>query len=161
VNQVRRREGRDGRFSIYHMAAEERSMEKLNIMVTDDQKSIRESLKVILEDEFNVQEAESGYEALEALRKGETELVILDILMPGMDGLETLKQIKELNVNIEVCMLTSINDASAAAKAAELGAFDYITKPFDVQKVRNTAMNMVRILKGRGHFDGPTSHRLN
>jgi two-component system, response regulator, stage 0 sporulation protein F len=127
----------------------EESMEKLSVVVTDDMRGIRESLKLILEDEFDIREAQSGYEALEILKAGEITLVILDILMPGMDGLETLRRIKAMNAQVEVCMVTSVADTNSIKEATELGAFDYIVKPFDVTRVRATLLKMEQVVRSR------------
>lgn len=136
-------------------------MEKLNIMVADDLRGIRESLKVIFQDDFNIHEAESGYQALETLKTHDIPLVILDILMPGLDGLETLKRIKTLNSAVEVCMLSSISDQRTVAEATQLGAFDFITKPFDVERIRATMLNMERIIRNRRRHDPSRDIILN
>ncbi|NTV52078.1 MAG: response regulator [Candidatus Firestonebacteria bacterium] len=136
-------------------------MQKNNIMVTDDARGIRESIKVIFEDHFNVQEASSGDEALEKLKTGQIFLVILDVLMPGMDGIETLEKIKAMNADVEVCMLTSVNDYQVISRVKELGAYDYVTKPFDVERIRNTILDMESRLKSRGLIPPPGFEKLN
>jgi len=136
-------------------------MGKTNIMVTDDARGIRESIKVIFEDQFNVQEASSGDEALEKLKNGQTYLVILDVLMPGMDGIETLEKIKAMNADVEVCILTSVSDFKIINRVKELGAFDFITKPFDVERIRAIILEMENRLKMRGILPGPEFEKLN
>jgi two-component system response regulator (stage 0 sporulation protein F) len=136
-------------------------MQKTNIMVTDDARGIRESIKVIFEDDFNVQEASSGYEALEKLKSGQTLLVLLDVLMPGMDGIETLEKIKAMNANVEVCILTSINDHQVINRVKALGAYAFITKPFDVEHIRATVLDMENRIKSRGLIPPPGFEKMN
>jgi two-component system, response regulator, stage 0 sporulation protein F len=136
-------------------------MQKTNIMVTDDARGIRESIKVIFEDHYNVQEASSGDEALEKLKGGQTYLVILDVLMPGMDGIETLEKIKAMNADVEVCMLTSVSDYQVIDRVKELGAYAYVTKPFDVERIRATVSDMESRLKERGLIPPPGFEKLN
>jgi len=124
-------------------------MNKMSVLVTDDMKGIRESLKLILEDYFIIREAESGDQALECLKKDEVALVLLDVLMPGMDGIETLRRIKEIRADVEVCMLTSVSDTETVAAATQLGAFDYIIKPFDIDRVRDTVWKMEQVVRSR------------
>ena len=136
-------------------------MQKTNIMVTDDVRGIRESIKVIFEDQFNVEEASSGVEALEKLKLGKTYLVILDVLMPGMDGIETLEKIKALNADVEVCIMTSVSDFKMISRAKELGAFDYVTKPFDVERIRTIVAAMEKRLRTRGVLPSQGFEKLN
>jgi DNA-binding response OmpR family regulator len=136
-------------------------MQKNSIMVTDDARGIRESIKVIFEDQFNVQEASSGNEALEKLKNGQIFMVILDVLMPGMDGIETLEKIKAMNADVEVCMLTSVSDYKVINRVKELGAFDYVTKPFDVEHIRAKVFEMESRLKSRGLIPPPGFEKLN
>lgn len=136
-------------------------MQKTNIMVTDDARGIRESIKVIFEDEFNVQEASSGDEALEKLKGGQIYLVLLDVLMPGMDGIETLEKIKAMNADVEVCILTSVNDYQIINRVKALGAYAFITKPFDVEHIRATVLDMEHRIKSRGLIPPPGFEKMN
>jgi two-component system nitrogen regulation response regulator NtrX len=102
----------------------------------DDEKDIRISLTGILEDEgYQVVTAASGAEALEKLREDLADLVLLDIWMPGMDGLETLEKIKNLLPNITVIMISGHGTIETAVRATKLGAFDFIEKPLSLDKV--------------------------
>ncbi len=136
-------------------------MSKTSVMITDDARSIRESIKMLLEDDFTVEEAASGVETLEKLQQGETYMVFLDVLMPGMDGIETLEKIKAFNQNVEVCMLSAVNDRTVVDRVKALGAFDYITKPFDVDRIRITLENMRRHLQTRGILPSDGKNVLN
>ncbi|MDD5687856.1 MAG: sigma-54 dependent transcriptional regulator [Elusimicrobia bacterium] len=110
---------------------------KSTILVVDDDLSVIESYKILLEDKYNVLIANDGTKALEILQKESVNLVLLDILMPGMDGLETLKKIKEDN-EVEVIMITAVRTVRTAIQAVKLGAYDYITKPFDIDDLLAT-----------------------
>ena len=102
------------------------------ILVVDDEKPMRESLSDWLkEDGYNVGLAASGHEAVDMARKERWEVILLDLKMPGMDGLATLKKLKEVRPDAEVVMMTAYATVDTAVHAMKEGAFDYLVKPFD------------------------------
>ncbi|MDI6731395.1 MAG: sigma-54 dependent transcriptional regulator [Candidatus Margulisbacteria bacterium] len=105
------------------------------ILVVDDELSIRESFSLILTGLYQVQTAASGEAALKIISGQKFDLAFLDIRMPGLDGLETLKKIKEIDPNLEIIMVTAVNDMRKASEAIKLGARDYVIKPFDVNQI--------------------------
>lgn len=106
------------------------------ILITDDEKSIRNALREILEYEsYNVLEAECGTDALGIIRDQNIDLVILDIKMKGMDGIETLEKIKEIKPDIPVLMISGHGNIQIAVEATKLGAFDFIEKPPDLNRL--------------------------
>jgi two-component system response regulator AtoC len=107
--------------------------EKERIMVVDDEPSIRKYLQTLLEvDGYSVQTLSSGMEALEHITAGENpDYIILDILMPELNGLETLKRLLQANRHLNVIMLSCTNEVGTVVEAIRLGAQDYITKPFE------------------------------
>lgn len=104
---------------------------KQTILIVDDEQPTVDSLELLLGETFNLVVVRSGEEALECIKSKTIDLVFLDITLLGMDGLETLKRIKQFDENIEVVMLTADEKAKTAMRAIELGAFHYITKPYD------------------------------
>ncbi|MBI2347090.1 MAG: sigma-54-dependent Fis family transcriptional regulator [Deltaproteobacteria bacterium] len=106
------------------------------MLVVDDETGVRESIRLIFGKDFRLCEAKSSEEAVRRIRDERPEVVLLDILMPGCNGLDTLKQIKTLHPAGQVIMLTALNTARTAFTAKESGAFDYVTKPFDVDELR-------------------------
>src|ERR1700727_3551182 len=106
---------------------------KEKIMVVDDEPSIRKYLQTLLEvDGFEVETVSSGKEALERVGKGDRpEFIILDVLMPEMDGLETLRQLMQLDRSLNVIMLSCTNEVTTVVEAIRVGALDYLTKPFE------------------------------
>ncbi len=110
----------------------------LRILVVDDQSSVRELLRAVLEsDGHEVEDAADGRSAIEALKGGFHDLVIMDIRMPGLDGVETLARMKETAPATGVIMMTAYASVETAVKAMKLGAFDYVTKPIDIGEVRS------------------------
>jgi two-component system, NtrC family, nitrogen regulation response regulator NtrX len=120
-----------------------------SILIVDDEPSIVQSLKGLLVDEgFDVMTAPNGYEALKIIETESPDLVLLDIWMPGIDGLETLKEIKANNPFIQVIIITGHGNVETAVKATKLGAFDLIEKPLSIDKVIvgiNNALNFRRL----------------
>jgi len=110
-------------------------MERRRILVVDDEPAVRESLRMVLKDRFDVAQAASGTEALAMIDHGPVDVVLLDILMPELDGLEVLEQLKQRSVDLPVIMLTATKTVKTAVTAMKLGACDYITKPFDVDEL--------------------------
>jgi two-component system nitrogen regulation response regulator NtrX len=107
-----------------------------SILIVDDEASIVQSLTGLLNDEgFEVMSASNGYEALKIIEAESPDLVLLDIWMPGMDGIETLKEIKKTNSQIQVIIITGHGTVETAVKATKLGAFDLIEKPLSIDKV--------------------------
>ncbi len=111
-------------------------MNKIVLLIVDDEAGVRESLRLIFCKEFSVCEARSSEEAIRKVKEERPDVILLDILMPGTDGLDTLKQIKADHPAGQVIMLTALNTARTAFAARETGAFDYVTKPFDLNELR-------------------------
>ena len=105
------------------------------ILIVDDELAIRESLRMILKSDYDTVLASSGKEALEVVGDNSLSLILLDVMMPGEDGLKVLEQIREMSAT-PVIMVTALNSVKSAVKAMKLGAFDYITKPFNVDDIR-------------------------
>ncbi len=106
------------------------------ILIVDDEESIRRSLQGILSDEgFSVLQARTGEETLAIVAEEMPGLVLLDIWMPGMDGIETLKRIKESFPQIQVVMISGHGNIELAVKATKFGAFDFIEKPLSLDKI--------------------------
>jgi len=116
---------------------------KPTILVVDDEPGARQSLEVILEDDYQVLTAQSGEEALEIFQKECVDLILLDVHMPEMDGLEVLRRIKEQDEEIDVIMVSALNLARKAVDAIKLGAYDYITKPYEPEDILSTVNRVV------------------
>ena len=103
-----------------------------NILLVDDEPGMLRYIRTLLEvDEYKVETASSGEEAVERVHKGlQPDLVLLDVLMPGIDGLQTLEQLRQLQPSVKVVMLSCVNDTRKVVQAMRLGAHDYLTKPF-------------------------------
>src|SRR2546425_5897258 len=102
------------------------------ILVVDDEAPVREVLTEYFTTEgYAVEGAGSGAEALTAVRGGRADLVLLDVRMPGLDGVQVLRKIREINGDVPVIMVTANEDVSLAKETLKLGAFDYVAKPFD------------------------------
>src|SRR5512143_3282526 len=108
---------------------------RLLVLVVDDDSGLRESLRLILEDEYEVLEVPDGTQALDVVRSCQVDLVLLDIRMPGMDGITVLERMKALDDQIEVILVTAVMEVRSAVAAMKLGAFDYLTKPFEEEEV--------------------------
>ena len=106
----------------------------VNILIVDDEEMLRHLLKSELEQHnYSVDSAENGETAIRKLRDKRSDLVILDIRMPGMDGLEVLKTIREENLTDKVIMLTGVDELKIARDSLQLGANDFLTKPYDIK----------------------------
>jgi len=120
-------------------------MTKENILIIDDEASIRSSLKGILEDEgFLVKTAETGEEGLELLKNQNVDLVLLDIWLPGISGIDVLKSIKTAEENTQVVMISGHGTIETAVTATKLGAHDFLEKPLSLEKVVLTVRNALR-----------------
>lgn len=111
--------------------------EHVRILVVDDNKGARESLEEILEDAFDVECVENGSSALDRITNEAFDIVLLDLVMPKMDGIETLKRIKAYDQSIDVIMVSATDRAQEATDSIRSGAYDYITKPFDAKVIFN------------------------
>ncbi len=105
------------------------------ILIVDDDEGTREALEAILEDDYDVACVADGQVALDKLNREAFDLVLLDLIMPGMDGIETLKRIKAYDKQIDVIMVSATDRAREATAAITSGAYDYITKPFDADAI--------------------------
>lgn len=108
---------------------------KATILVVDDEHGVRQSFYMVLKDEFNVLLAGSGKEAIDIFSKNAVDLILLDILLPDIDGIELLERLKEMDPNTEIIMVTAVKEIQTAVKAIKLGAYEYIIKPFAVDEV--------------------------
>ena len=116
--------------------AKQSKKRKANILVVDDEKSMRESIHMLLREDYNIRLAKSGKEAIEIIKNHSVDLVLLDIRLPEIDGIEILKIIKGIDDSIEVIMVTAVIMVKHAVEAIRHGAYDYITKPFDIDALQ-------------------------
>ena len=115
---------------------------KISILVVDDEESVRDSLNIwFTEDGYRVAGAENASKALAILESDHFDIVLADIKMPGMDGLEMLRRIKALNKESIVIVMTAFATVDTAVKALKDGAFDYVTKPFDPDDLSHLVRN--------------------
>ena len=106
------------------------------ILIVDDEERFRLTLAKLLKvRDLDVTTLGSGPEALEALKQEPYDVIVLDVRMPGMDGIETLAEIKKLNPNIEVIILTGHASVDAAVDIMKLGGYDYLLKPCSVEEL--------------------------
>lgn len=119
------------------------------ILVVDDESFVRKALRKILEAKgFGVSEAATGDEAVASYKKERPDVVILDVRMPGKDGLETLRELRGHDPDASVIMLTAVHDEDAAREALEAGAFEYITKSTDLDYLEMALMTKIAMVGG-------------
>ncbi len=119
-----------------------------SILIVDDERSVRDSLKMILEYErYEISFAEHGEAALRLLASAPVDLVLLDVKMAGMDGLEVLQKIREKNTELPVIMISGHGTIETAVEATKLGAFDFLPKPLDRDKLLVTVRNALNQAK--------------
>lgn len=112
-------------------------MDKKKILIVDDQNGIRVLLVEVFSVEgYNTFQASNGKLALEIVRKESPDLVLLDMKIPGMDGLDILKHIKQIDSSIKVIMMTAYGELDMIKEATDLGALTHFTKPFDIDELR-------------------------
>lgn len=122
---------------------------KGRILVVDDDPAVLNFLERFLTKKFyQVFTAKNGAEATEIVRRESLHLVLLDIRMPVMNGIEVLKEIKQINPKIGVIMITAVQEEETAQEAMKLGADDYICKPFDIEYLENSVLAKIILLTG-------------
>ena len=116
------------------------------ILVVDDEDDVRLFLQDFLQErDLQVDTAASGSEALAKIEKESPEIILLDIMMPGMDGIECLKAIKQKYPRTTVIMITALKDEARIAKAKELGAYNYIIKPFSLGYLESELLKLIGV----------------
>jgi len=116
-----------------------------SILIVDDERGIRETLRGVLEDEgFTVDAVASGEECLKVVSRNSYGCILLDVWLPGIDGLETLKRLREEGNNAAVVMISGHGTIETAVRATKLGAFDFIEKPLSIEKTVLTVRNALR-----------------
>jgi len=121
-------------------------MSKMRILVADDEEGIRESLSLILGDEYDLDFAADGEQTLAKLTQQRFDLVLLDIKMPKRDGLEVMKRLREAHIDAPILMLTAYQSVELAKEAVRLGALNYLPKPFEREQILDAVRG---VLAGR------------
>jgi two-component system nitrogen regulation response regulator NtrX len=118
---------------------------KRRVLVVDDEKGIRDALRQVLEyEEIDVQACASGSEALRSYPEFRPHLVLLDVKMQGMDGLETLRKLRELDPHAQIVMISGHGTIQTAVEATQLGAYDFLEKPLDTDRILLTLRNALQ-----------------
>src|SRR4026209_367845 len=116
-----------------------------SILIVDDERGIRDTLRAVMEDEGFVADAvATGEECLEALGRRAYGCILLDVWLPGIDGLETLQQLREAGADAAVVIISGHGNVETAVRATKLGAFDFIEKPLSIEKTVLTVRNALR-----------------
>jgi two-component system response regulator (stage 0 sporulation protein F) len=124
------------------------------ILIVDDQPGIRRLLmEVLTEEGYAVITASNGYEGLQKAKEIEPALILMDMKMPGMDGIETLRELRKVGQAGNVIMMTAYGELELVNQARELGAYAYITKPFDI-------IALCSMVSSHVHGDNNEQHQL-
>ena len=124
------------------------------ILIIDDDKSVRESIKMILEyDKYEVEFAENGELGMQKLDRLPVDVILLDVKMSGMDGIEVLTKIRQKNEKLPVVMISGHGTIETAVEATKLGAFDFLSKPLDRDKLLVTIRNAIKQAKLSEDFE--------
>ena len=127
---------------------------KCSILLVDDEKTMVKYLsKRLIKKGFDIRVAYNGLDALEQVKAADFDVILLDVLMPGMNGIETLKEIKKIKPRTEVIMLTGHASVEVGIEGMKAGAFNYIMKPFDPNELVteiNLAFEQRRIMTKEG-----------
>src|SRR6266403_3858594 len=116
-----------------------------SILIVDDERGIRETLRAVMEDDGFVAEAvATGEECLQAVERRAYGCILLDVWLPGIDGLETLKQLRASGSEAAVVIISGHGNVETAVRATKLGAFDFIEKPLSIEKTILTVRNALR-----------------
>jgi DNA-binding NtrC family response regulator len=126
-----------------------------SILIVEDEAGPRESLRMILKPFYNIYAAPDGEQALRIVRTQPIDLVTLDLNMPGLTGIEVLKEIKKLKPDMEVVIITALATLPNAQKAIQYGASDFLSKPFHVSEVITVIKNSFDRLESRTATPGP------
>jgi signal transduction histidine kinase len=110
--------------------------EPANILIVDDEPGPRESLRMVLQEDYHVTCVSDGRAALQVVKTRPVDLVTLDLRLPGLDGTDLLREIKALDPNIEVIVVTGYGDLQSAMESIHHGVFDYVTKPFNIAEIK-------------------------
>jgi two-component system response regulator (stage 0 sporulation protein F) len=119
-------------------------MKRYSLLLVEDEKSVLESLFEALKNDYDVIKTESGKEAITAIKKNDVDAVILDLRLPGIDGLDILKIIKNIERGMPVIIISGAGSASAVREGFKCGAYDYFDKPFDIGELKRSIRNAVR-----------------
>ena len=123
-------------------------MAKPRILIADDEEGIRESLNLILGEHYDLDFAKNGEEALKKLRGGSFDLVLMDIKMPKLDGMEVLQQLQGTTITTPILMLTAYQSVEIAKEAIKHGAMDYLPKPFERDHLLSTVRGILESRSG-------------
>lgn len=119
---------------------------KGKILIVDDQYGIRVLLHEVFQKEgYQTFQAANGFQALDIVKKDCPDLVILDMKIPGMDGIEILKHVKEINQEIKVILMTAYGELDMIQEAKELGALMHFAKPFDIDEIRSAVRKEITV----------------
>ena len=139
---------RDPLYRLASYFAERKKMQ--TILIVDDDKSIRYSLKRMMEEKYSILTAQNGEEALDRVKESSPDLIIMDIKMPGRNGIEVLKEIKSIDPKSLVIIMTAYGTTETAIEAMKYGAFDYILKPFPIPQMKGLvekALSLRKLMK--------------
>ena len=117
---------------------------KPTLLVVDDEEGPRQSLRIVFKNDYHVLLATNGLDAIELIKNNAVDVTVLDIMMLGMSGVETLKEIKQVDPSVEVIMLTAFETIETARQALRHGASDYLNKPFDISTMRAAVAHAVQ-----------------
>ncbi|MBD3380467.1 MAG: response regulator [Candidatus Omnitrophica bacterium] len=119
-------------------------MQKKRILICDDEEGVRESLNLILENDYELDFANNGAEAVNKIKEAPYDGLLLDIKMPVRNGLETLEEIRKIAPELKVIIITGYQSVEMATKAMKLGAVEYISKPFNKSEVFEKTRNLLK-----------------
>jgi DNA-binding NtrC family response regulator len=115
-----------------------------SILIVDDEKGVRESLRMVLQDDYELYTAKTGREALHIFESRSIDIVLLDIMLPDIDGRHLIPEFKQIDDSVDIIMVTAVKDLQSGIDAIKNGAHDYLVKPFEVENVENIVARAIK-----------------